>query len=268
MISPPSSNLTAALELAALDWPVFPCVEARGEKAKSPYTKNGFHDASTDPILITRWWEYRPNALIGIAIPAYMMVIDIDPRNGGSLSALEGKAGTMPDTLTSISGRMDNGQHLWFYRPKGELTNAKRSTGSRPLPAGIDLKDGSRAYVIAPPSLHPDTGQPYVWKGFEPAGPVACCPFRLAELLKPEPAQMKRLFNAGTETGDFTGLLTKVAATQEGSRNDYTFWAACRLAEKGALDSHEEMLTEAALSSGLSEREIQTCITSARRRIG
>lgn len=254
-----SSQIEAALELAALDWPVFPCVETPGEKAKSPYTKNGFHDASTDPELIKRWWEYKPNALIGVPVPPGCIVIDIDPRSGGSRESLETWVGVLPVTLTTWSGRNDGGQHLWFYRPGGDLTGRKLKK------MGIDIRDGGRHYVIAPPSLHPDTGQPYRWENWD--GPIAWMPWRLHELLRPPPAETQR-FDQLSESGDFSGLLNKVAAQLEGGRNEYLFWAACRLAEKGALDANEDALTAAALSTGLGEQEIRTTITSARRRVG
>lgn len=255
----PPNNLQAALKLAANDWPVFPCIETRGDRAKSPYTKNGFHDATTDPGQIRIWWEYKPAALIGIAIPAWLMVIDIDPRNGGSRAALEEKTGPLPTTLTCWSGRGDGGQHLWFVRPKGDLTGTK-------LPPGVDLKDGGRGYVIAPPSLHPDSGLAY-WEEDEDTRDPACTPYRLYELLKLDLSHTGRFLKLSDGDDDFSQLLNWVADTPEGCRNDYTFYAACRLAEKGALESHQEALLEAALSTGLSEREVQTCIESARRRV-
>src|SRR4249920_2317332 len=104
--------IEAALELAANNWPVFPCVETPGPKSKSPYTKNGFHDASTDPDLIMKWWDYRPRALIGVAVPSTILVIDIDPRNGGSRNALEELVGPIPTTATAWSDRGDGGHHL------------------------------------------------------------------------------------------------------------------------------------------------------------
>jgi hypothetical protein len=71
--------------LAAGAWNVFPC-RATGPQAKSPLTLYGHLDATTDPdqirILVdTRW----PDAMIGAAVPEALLVIDIDPRNGGSL---------------------------------------------------------------------------------------------------------------------------------------------------------------------------------------
>lgn len=256
--------LDAALELASLGWPVFPCVETPGEKAKSPYTRNGFHDASTDPEIIRRWWEYKPNALIGLAIPAHMLVIDIDPHNGGSREALETKVGPLPKTLTAWSGRGDGGCHLYFYRPNDTQTLTKTK-----LPPGIDLREGSRHYVIAPPSLHPDTGRMYrlEWENWD-TGPIACVPYDLYELLKLDLPHKGRFLYTSDGHDNFSNLLDWVAGAQEGRRNDYTFFAACRLAEKNALDTHEDQLLDAATSTGLSESEIRSSIQSARRRIG
>ena len=255
------NNLQAALELANLGWPVFPCVETPGEKAKSPYTRNGFHDASIEPTQIHTWWDYKPRALIGLAVPAGMMVIDIDPRKGGSREALEEKVGKLPITATVWSGRGDGGHHLYFMRPKGDLT------GIRLRSMGIDLKDADRGYVIAPPSLHPDTGQPY-WDEY--GSHIAVCSEngRLHELLKPEPVVSRQFRTLSDTEDDFAQLLNSVANAEDGNRNNYLFWAACRLGEKGGLDSHEDALVEAALSTGLEDRAIRSTIHSARRRVG
>jgi hypothetical protein len=49
----------AALGLAAIGWKVFPCIPF-GPKAKAPYTKNGFHDATSYPGVIKSWWTKWP----------------------------------------------------------------------------------------------------------------------------------------------------------------------------------------------------------------
>jgi len=81
--------LNAALELAAAGWAVFPCIETKGDDEKAPYTTNGFHDASTDPAKITRWWTRWAYAMIGAPVPAECIVLDPDPRKGGTVAALE-----------------------------------------------------------------------------------------------------------------------------------------------------------------------------------
>jgi hypothetical protein len=136
-----------ALELAANGWAVFPC-KWRGEEAKAPLTINGHHTASRDPDLIRAWWRGWPKAMIGAAVPDSLLVIDVDPRNGGDLEALTDLVGAMPETLTAWSGRNDGGRHLYFLRPHGPLTSTR-------LPEGIDLK--INGYMIMPPSIHPAT---------------------------------------------------------------------------------------------------------------
>src|SRR4029450_7633617 len=122
----------AALELAAQGWAVFPC-RWRGENAKAPLTINGHLDASRDPNQIQRWWTRWPSAMIGASVPESLLVIDIDPRNGGDLAELESTTGPLPATLTAWSGRNDGGQHLYYLRPPGVLTSTR-------LPEGIDLQ--------------------------------------------------------------------------------------------------------------------------------
>jgi len=103
-------------------------------------------------IKIRDWWRRWPDALIGAVIPPLLMVLDIDPRNGGSLAGLESIVGPLPATFTAWSGRNDGGRHLYFFRPQRQPLVSTR------LPNGIDLK--TNGYMIMPPSLHPATGQP------------------------------------------------------------------------------------------------------------
>ena len=53
---------------------------------KHPRTKNGVHDATTNPSQIKKWWGKWPNANIGIAAGKVsdIIVVDIDPRHNGT----------------------------------------------------------------------------------------------------------------------------------------------------------------------------------------
>jgi Bifunctional DNA primase/polymerase, N-terminal len=239
--------IDAACELALAGWRIFPCWPA-GPRAKSPLTEHGHLDATMEPELIKEWWTRWPNAMIGAAVPDSCVVIDIDPRNGGSSEELETLVGPLPDTLTVWSGRNDGGRHLYFRRPAGELTGTR-------LPRGIDLK--VRGYMIMPPSVHPVTGRPYRWERH----PVAAVPTSLRKLLRPAPRPIYR--GNGVPSG--SGLVRKVASAEEGTRNNTLFWASLRAIDDGILDRIEEELIAAALAAGLAECEARGAIASARR---
>jgi hypothetical protein len=236
-----------ARELAAAGWAVLPC-RPSGAHAKSPHTPHGHLDATTDPKQIAEWWTRWPDAMIGAAVPSTRIVIDIDPRNGGSLDELEALTGPLPATLTVHSGRGDGGRHLYYRRPCGELTSTR-------LPAGIDLK--VNGYCILPASLHPVAGKPYVWEVHQ----VHPLPHAVRELLRPAPRPMEvRCLQESS-----AGLVRTVVDAKVGNRNRALFWSACRAAEAGVLDELEDELVDAAQSAGLSELEAHRTIESARR---
>jgi putative DNA primase/helicase len=141
----------AALYYAKLGWPVLPL----RPRSKSPLTKHGYKDATTDERTIRSWWERWPNANVGIATGAAsgVVVLDVDPRAGGleSLQELMDRHGPLPQTPIVETG--GGGLHYYFA--------VRGSVRSRRLAHGLELKaDGG--YIVAPPSLHP-TGKPYRW---------------------------------------------------------------------------------------------------------
>lgn len=140
----------------------------------------GVLDFTTNIDQIAQWWGGRyAGCNIGARVPASMFVLDIDPRHGGDRSIAELQErhnDLLPETLTTISGRLDGGRHLFFRRPSGKLI-------SKRLGPGIDLKTSS-GYVVMPPSIHPDTGNRYT----RIDAPVAAPPPWLVELLLPEQA--------------------------------------------------------------------------------
>ena len=152
--------LDAALRLAGRGWAVFPLA------GKVPAIRGGrgVLDATTDLDAVRRWWTAGyPGANIGARVPGHLVVLDVDPRNGGltGMRALVAEHGRLPDTLTVRSGRDDGGCHLYWRRPPG------RRLTQRNLPAGVDLKT-SAGYCVVPPSLHPTTGRPYRWENHPP----------------------------------------------------------------------------------------------------
>jgi hypothetical protein len=241
---------SAALDLAAHSWAVFPC-KWFGDDAKRPLTTNGHHDASRNLDQITAWWTRWPQAMIGAPVPESLLVIDIDPRNGGSLTELQTLTGLLPATLTAWSGRNDGGRHLYYLRPVGPLSSTR-------LPKGIDLK--ANGYCIVPPSIHPASGLPYWWEDRE----FARLPAALREFLRPQPPptmHVARRDKSGRPLVDF------VASFKTDGVNNALFWAACRAAEDGLLGQIGDDLISTAVSVGESEKRARSTVRSARKKI-
>ncbi|MCA1830876.1 MAG: bifunctional DNA primase/polymerase, partial [Actinobacteria bacterium] len=157
--------LKAALRYAnRYGWRVFPL------NGKEPRIKGGFQSATTDERTIRKWWKKWPDANIGIACDSTHgpVVIDLDAPKDGEvdpfkfLKRLElPREGLVTRSAQSREGRL----HLYFL-PMRDGTHLKRMI--RPLQhkdkkVAIDIL-GDGGYVVAPPSIHPDTGEPYQWE--------------------------------------------------------------------------------------------------------
>jgi Bifunctional DNA primase/polymerase, N-terminal len=139
-----STLLDAASAYAQRGWPVFPLIPGKKKPliAKKDGGK-GFHDATTDEAQIIAWWRANPRANIGMPTSAAsgIVVVDVDPRNGGDARFL-----TLPPTMTERTP--SGGYHYYFTLPKG-VRAPKDNTGK--LGPGIDFL-GDGAYVVLPPS--------------------------------------------------------------------------------------------------------------------
>lgn len=162
------ANGQDAIELAELGLQVFPlhtwsvdrcsCNTDCTSPAKHPRTRNGLKDATTDLSTLLNWWGMWPAANIGVRTgpESGIVVLDIDPRNGGmetwlSMLAEHEYTHTGPACITG-----GGGMHLWMTHPGVKILSRSSKLG-----AGLDVKaDGG--YVCAPPSVH-QTGAPYVW---------------------------------------------------------------------------------------------------------
>jgi len=214
-------------------------------QAKHPLTAHGLKDATTDLDTVARWAARWPRANWGLRPPKGIVVLDVDPRNGGhtSLADLQAEHGAVPKTLTAKTG--GGGIHLW-------LTHHGPTRGK--LARGVDVKTWTSGYVVAPPSVH-ITGNRYTWLDRRP---TAVAPPWLRKLLDPTPQKVY----TGPASGDIAGLVNFVAAAQEGERNRSLYWACCRAVEGG----HDlAPLIAAGISIGLTTHEAHATARSARR---
>lgn len=144
--------LAAALRYARRGWAVIPL------NGKFPFPDtHGCKDATTDEKQIRRWWRQWPDANVGIACDSARgpIVIDIDGPSGQAAVAGAG----LPDTR-EVRSRKGH-RHLYFA-PLEEGTTIKRAIRPMGQEVSFDVL-GDGGYVVAPPSIHPDTGRPYRW---------------------------------------------------------------------------------------------------------
>ena len=131
---PRPPQMEAARAYARRGWRVLPvhtgkdgtCTCGRAgcdSPAKHPRTAHGAKDATTDETQIRAWWTTRPNGNIGIATgtESGIVVVDLDPRNGGdkSLADFEAKHGSLPLTPKVRTG--GGGAHFYFRPPGGKM---------------------------------------------------------------------------------------------------------------------------------------------------
>jgi Bifunctional DNA primase/polymerase, N-terminal len=253
--------MRAALSYAKDGWPIHPCDWRPGIRAKAPLTKHGHLRASTDPQQIADWWIRWPHALIGWAIPEHRAVIDMDPRSGGSWDRIS-EACKVQALWAKIvwSGRGDGGMHFHYKKPQGI-----KFSGTRLRKLGADLKLGGRGYVILPPSLHPDTGPPYLWD--PTSGPwEAEMPQGLIDIITCEPGDYRYSFGLQSQRA-LEGILKRVAA-EANTRNNVLHWGAMRLVEGGYNRHAFNALFNAAVSTGLPRGEAEKTIRSAMKTLG
>jgi len=268
-----TSPLDSALDYANRGWAVLPIhsIEARGctcgeqscgRPGKHPRIKPGprFKDATTEGGVIQSWFRTWPHANVGIltGVRSAVVVLDVDPRNGGeaSLAKLVATHGELPATVMSRTG--GGGRHYFFSHPGGYV--ASRSPG-----AGLDLQADGGHFVVAPPSIHV-SGTPYVWAaGLDPASsPLAPLP---PWLMKPKStgrlARKGQVALSAERAARYAeGALRKecgrVAQAKHGQRNNTLYSAAANMGELVGgrwieRDSVEVALRDAAGACGLLE---------------
>ena len=207
---------------------------------KIPLCPHGCKDASRDRAQIESWWTQYPSANIGIATGEIngLLVIDVDVKHDQgkygdeSLKALESELGELPETWVAITG--SGGLHYYFKYPEGhEIKNSASQ-----LAQDIDIR-AQGGYVVAPPSVHPDTGRLYEWEcGSDPKEtPLAELPEKWLERL-----EKKKV--TGETLGESQKKLFEIPETvPEGSRNDtiFRYGASLRAKSVPAIETYKLM---------------------------
>ena len=155
--------------------PVFPL--APGLKVPAIKGGNGFHDATTNPETIKRFWRI-PDRNIGIptGIASGFWVADVDPPDGeANLRRLETVHGPLPPTRTVLTPR-GGFHHLFKY--VGPVPSSRGL-----IAPNIDVKaDGG--YVVVVPSV--TANGTYSWLG-DPEAELAVAPSWLLDLARKKP---------------------------------------------------------------------------------
>ncbi len=268
--------LVSALAFAARGWRVHPLHGMRdgrcncgrpdcGAPGKRPRLSEWPEKATTDPATIRAWWTRWPDGNVGLltGMASGLIVLDVDPRNGGdeSLRGLVALHGDLPSTPLVITG--GGGHHYYFAHP-GAPTESWQPA------AGLDLQADGGHCVAAPPSLHLSGGR-YAWaEGLDP-GVVELAPLpswlirpaRDSELVRSEATVCAPRMTARSDSATrwsesaLQRECERVARAGVGTRNNQLNRAAFAL---GQLVPHllsEARVTEALLDSaracGLSE---------------
>ncbi len=251
------STAEGATLYASLGWQVFPCA------GKRPINADGFKGASADSESVAAMWQANPTANVGWAVPVGWFALDVDPRHGGdvSLRELEREHEPLPWTLRAKTG--GGGEH-WIYRvPAG--VEIRQMAGFRP---GLDTRLGGRGYLLVCPSVHPETGKPYRWYAtLEPTEPPAW----LVDIVKAPPAPPPVVYTPPTfgraldsrgrmARAALAAMAKRMAESTKGGRNDLLNWCWFKMAayqDVVPLSETAYELRQAALASGLAEREIE-----------
>lgn len=160
------------------------CRDDPYRRGKHPWSGIGVTQATTDLEVAETWFrDHKLN--IGLVPGPGRVILDVDPRNGGSLEAL----GQLPRTPMAYSGA--SGWHVIFSYDGDNLSAAN-------LP-GVDLKAGASGYVVAAPSRH-GLGGRYEWIVAPWQTEFAPLPRHLVDRLHPATTKPRRLAPGKTAT--------------------------------------------------------------------
>ncbi|MEV2236681.1 bifunctional DNA primase/polymerase [Micromonospora sp. NPDC049891] len=228
-------------------------------------TCHGFYRANRDHDRIRDMFRTVPNGTLAIrtGAPSGIVVLDVDLGNGGDVADLI-RRWNIPPTAWVRTG--SGGYHVHVAHPGGYLPCSQSRIGQ-----GVDVR-GDGGYAVAPPSVHPRTGRPYVWVE---RGPLAEMPPALVEACQPPPAVVLPAGGATpstTSSGDIkrpdrllAAHLAAVDRAPSGRRRVVLYGSArgvARMVAAGAISAADAVaaLTDAGRRAEQTERDIRRAI--------
>lgn len=142
-----------------------PLPENKKDPVPSGFTGYRHFDVEPTSRDIDRWLKENPRGNVALRLPRDVLGIDVDAYDGklgaASLRAAEERFGPLPATWRTTS-RDDGVSGIRLFRvPEG-------MKWPNTVGAGIETIHRGHRYIVAPPSIHPDTGKPYLW--VDPSG--------------------------------------------------------------------------------------------------
>lgn len=153
----PTTNLDWALKYSQMGLRMFPLQPG----TKVPMTEHGVKDATDDPLVIEEWWTKTPDAGIGLAARAEQVgdacFLEFDQRPWLAAWAKE-HGQEKPVTRLHKSGGKESPHYIFRHTEKSlALGNCD---GAKDGHEWFSFRAANR-YIVAPPSIHPDSGKPY-----------------------------------------------------------------------------------------------------------
>jgi hypothetical protein len=197
-------------------------------------------------------------AVITGRVSGNLFVIDCETENSFKYQLRRLRGAKIPIWAVRTGGKAKGG-HFYLRCEDGEVSNVKsQHNGSYEI-------RGTHCYVVAPPSLHPETGRPYTWFAQDEDEPplvkISDVPWLSLKLASPKRGKRTPppYPDLSTRNRDFIAH-----GAPEGERNNRLFAAACDMAgNEYSIYTAHDILRSAAAGSGLENAEINHTIGSA-----
>lgn len=247
--------VTAATQLYGQGFNVFP--QPFASKNGYPWAKLQYTRLHPDDLRELFFYHCNIAVMMG-RTSQNLFIIDCETaeefdRQGAYLEARNIKAWAVR------SGGERRGGHYWLRCADGEVANIKIGV----ISPTVEIR-GTRIYCLVPPSVHPETGERYIWESQESDFPPTV---RLSQLDWLPLKLTRSKIGRGYTQAALDDELRILANTEQGARNiqlNDSAFALGQLVGAGALKYNEvaKALTHVATEIGLTAKEISLTIES------